>query len=192
MNYYIPLNYNLHLYDVYNKIDYNYDNKIIIINNFKLYINDDNLIYKITSDIELEYLLDFLFNYKNKTIKKIYYFLILKHLSNRTIKIKTEHNYCCFYKKNKYDEIILIDNYLFCNNDKDIILISILSKVYLIINNKTINKSLICQFNDNYDINYLIDNMTYIHKNNYEDINIYIIGDNDNISINIYHILIKK
>ena len=195
MDYDIPITYKLHMYDVYDKISYNYDNKIVIINNFNLHINKDCLIYKITSDIPLENLLDFLFKYKNKTIKKIYYFLIIKYLFKHSFIIKTEYKFCCFNKKNIYEEICFIENYLICNNDKIIILTMFLSNIFLIINNKSINKSLICRIdnnnNNNNDIYILINKIKHIHSNNFEDICVYLIGDNINIIIHIYHILKK-
>ena len=79
MNYLIPLTYNL---DIRELIDNYYYNEINI-NNFTLYINKNYLIYKITSKISLENLLDFLYNYEDLVIKKIYYYLIIKYLINK-------------------------------------------------------------------------------------------------------------
>ena len=67
INYSIPLNYNLNIYDLFNDINYiectfNYKNKIFTFNNFSLYTNKKFLIYKITSIIPLECLLDFFGN----------------------------------------------------------------------------------------------------------------------------------
>ena len=83
MNYIIPLSYNLDIRELINDYD---DSNEIEINNFKLYINKNKLIYKITSEISLEFLLDFLNNYNDLIIKKIYYFLIIKYLIYKQIK----------------------------------------------------------------------------------------------------------
>jgi len=79
MNYLIPLNYDLNIDEIYDIEFFIYDNQIII-NNFILYYNKNNLIYRISSRINLINLLDFLNNYDNIIIKKIYYFLIIKYL----------------------------------------------------------------------------------------------------------------
>jgi len=98
MDYIIPLSYNLNIRELYNNYRYSNKNNEIKIDNFKIYINKNNLVYKVSSDISLEYLLDFLNGYENKLIKKIYYYLIIKHLLNLNFKIKTKYfyNISCF------------------------------------------------------------------------------------------------
>ena len=103
MNYNLPLNYYLKMKDLdnYNEIE---ENKIKI-NNFNLYVNNDGYIYKITSNLELKYLMDFMNNYDNIVIRKIYYFLIIKFLLNLRIKIEKEWEIIpkCFQKIHEYD-----------------------------------------------------------------------------------------
>ena len=76
MEFNIPLSYCLKINDLFiNDYDYNYyhsykyhfenNNKVISFINFNLYINKQNLIYKIKSNISLNCLLDFLHNYNN-------------------------------------------------------------------------------------------------------------------------------
>ena len=68
MDYLIPLSYKLHIQDVIEDEYVNItsdDNQIYVINNFSLYTNKNYLIYRITSGISLEFLLDFLFNYES-------------------------------------------------------------------------------------------------------------------------------
>jgi len=82
MNYLIPLNYELNINEIYEdeNIEFFVNNNEIIINNFNLYYNKNYLIYKISSQINLIFLLDFLNNYDNIIIKKIYYYLIIIYL----------------------------------------------------------------------------------------------------------------
>lgn len=75
MNLNIPLSYKLNINDLLIDYNINCNNNIIIINNFKLYINRNKIIYKISSEIELDYLVDFLVNYDNIVIKKFIIFL---------------------------------------------------------------------------------------------------------------------
>ena len=80
LNFIIPLTYELNIYDLfidnyYIECTHNNNNKIFTFTNFSLYTNKNYLIYRITSGISLEFLLDFLFNYENLVIRKIYFFL---------------------------------------------------------------------------------------------------------------------
>ena len=78
MNYSIPLSYKLDIRDLIHNND-NISNEIQI-NNFKLFVNKKYLIYKIQSNISLEFLLDFLFNYEEIIIGNLYlpYSLLFK------------------------------------------------------------------------------------------------------------------
>jgi hypothetical protein len=201
INYSIPLNYNLNIYDLFNDINYiectfNYKNKIFTFNNFSLYANKKFLIYKITSIIPLECLLDFFHNYQNIIIKKIYYFLISKYLLEKDSFIKKELDYLkCLCLNDFYDIILRTRDYHICHNNEIIITDYLNYNICLIITNNTLNKSFIAII----DRNCLIQNLeeiiieSKIYKyTKYEDIQIILIGgsiDEIDIIINIYKIL---
>jgi hypothetical protein len=195
MDYIIPLSYNLNIKELYNNYSYSHNNNEIIIDNFKLYINKNNIIYKISSDISLEYLLNFLNGYEQILIKKLYYYLIIKHLLNLKFKIKTKYfyNWSCF-EDNYFDIVIRTRQYHITHNTEIIITDKINYNICLIITNNTNNKNFVCIIDNKciidclYDI---IDNNIY-SSNRYEDIRIIIIGgsiDTVNIIIEIYNIL---
>jgi hypothetical protein len=196
MNYYLPLNYNLKIIDLddYETID---DNKIII-NNFVLYVNNNGYIYKISSVIEIKYLLDFMNNYENIVIKKIYYFLIIKFLINFKINIDKDWYYIpdCIKQIDEYDIIVNQRSYYLSYNNKIIITDKIKFNICLIINNKSYNKSFIGIIDNNCDIeclDYILDEL--IDDFRFSDIIIKIIGGSiDNIDkiIKLYLLLKKK
>lgn len=192
MNYYIPLLYNLNIKDL--NINYDKKKKEIYINNFKLLINNNNIIYNISSDIKLEFLLDFLNNYDNIIIKKIYYFLIIKHLLNKKIYIKKDYlKFNCFNQE--FIDIYLKTRDYNLDYNANVIITDIINyNICLIILNKTIFKHFICIIDKNCIIDCLyeiLENNIY-NSNKFEDIHIIIIGgiiDNVDIIINIYKIL---
>jgi len=191
MNYNIPIIYKLDIREFTNNYDIYL--KELKIDNFKLLINKNNIIYNISSDIKLEFLLDFLINYDNIIIKKIYYFLIIKHLLNK--KYYIYNNFCNCFNNDIYDIYLKTREYKIGHDKTNIIITDILIyNICLIIINKTILKYFICIIDKNCLILYLYDiliNNIY-NSNNYEDIEIIIIGgsiDNVNIIINIYNIL---
>ena len=192
MNYYIPISYNLNVKDL-NK-DYIKNTKEISINNFKLSINKHNIIYNISSDIKLEFLLDFLNNYDNIIIKKIYYFLIIKHLLLKKIYIKKDYfKFSCF-QEDFIDLYLKTRDYNLGYNTNVIITDFINYNICLIIINKTIFKHFISIIDKNCIIDCLyeiLENNIY-GSNKFEDIDIIIIGgviDNVDIIIKIYNIL---
>ena len=199
MDYLIPLSYKLHIQDV---IDDEYfdittnANQIYVINNFSLYTNKNYLIYRITSGISLEFLLDFLFNYENLVIRKIYYFLIIKHLLNYSSIIKKESIFSYLKEKKYYDLILNTREYHISNNNEIIITDYLNFNVCLVIINKSVNKTLIAIIDRNCLLESLIDiisdNNIYIH-NQFEDIEIIIICalsiDKIDIIIHIYNYL---
>ncbi len=199
MDYLIPLSYKLHIQDV---IDGEYfditanDNQIYVINNFSLYTNKNYLIYRITSGISLEFLLDFLFNYENLVIRKIYYFLIIKHLLNYSSIIKKESIFTYLKEKKYYDLILNTREYHISNNNEIVITDYINFNICLIIINKSINKTLIAIIDRNCLLDNLIDiisdNNIYVY-NQFEDIEISIICalsiDKIDIIIHIYNYL---
>jgi len=189
MDYLIPISYQLYIEDC---IDIVSDTtRIYNINNFSLYINNNKVIYRITSNISLEYLLDFLCNYENIVIKKIYYFLIIKYLLNLSSKIKIESIFIFFKEKKYYDLILNTREYHISNNNEIIITDYINFNIFLMIINKSINKTFIAIIDRNCIINSLIDiisdNNIYIY-NQFEDIEIIIICASfiDKIDILIY------
>ena len=195
----IPLSYKLHIKDIFKDEYFNItsiDNQIYIINNFVLYTNSDYLIYRITSGIPLEFLLDFLYNYDNVVIKKIYYFLIFKHLFNLSCVIKKESIFTYVKEKKYYDLILKTREYHISNNNEIIITDYINFNICLIIINKSINKTLIAIIDRNCLLDDLIniigDSNIYIH-NQFEDIEITIICalaiDKIDIIIYIYNYL---
>lgn len=199
MDYLIPLSYKLYIQDVIEDEYVNItsdDNQIYIINNFVLYTNRNYLIYRITSRIPLEFLLDFLYNYENLVIRKIYFFLIVKHLFNLSSKIKKESIFSYLKEKKYYDLILNTREYHISNNNEIIITDYINFNVCLIIINKSINKTLIAIIDRNCLLDNLIDiisdNNIYIH-NQFEDIEITIICalsiDKIDIIIYIYNYL---
>jgi len=195
MEFNIPLTYHLYLNDFTEVITYNYDNKIIMIKNFWLFINKNNKIYKVVSFIPLENLLDFLVLYDNDGIRKIYYFLIIKYLSLKAVAIKNKgflrnfFNYYDYY----YDKAILLRQYSIINNDCVVITTALKFNICLIINNKTTGKTLIAIIDNNCDIDCLLEIIPNLYNNSrFEDIIITIIGgsiDNINIIIGIFQIL---
>ena len=200
MNYLIPLTYKLIIYDILNDNDISYENydneNIYNINNFLLYINKENLIYKISSIIPLECLLDFLHNYNNLTIKKIYYFLIIKYLLKQEYNIKKDSYWRIIINYNEYNDILVrTRDYHICHNNKIIITDYINFNICFILINHTKNKSLLAIIDKNclleclYDV---ISNNGLYENNRFENIEIILIGgniDNVDIIINIYLIL---
>lgn len=199
MDYLIPLSYQLYIQDVIvdDYIDITaFDNQVYVINNFSLYTNRNYLIYRITSDISLEFLLDFLYNYENLVIKKVYYFLIVKHLFKLSSEIKKESILTYMKDKKYYDLILNTREYHISNNNEIIITDYINFNICLIIINKSINKTLIAIIDRNCLLDSLIDiisdNNIYIH-NQFEDIEITIICafsiEKIDIIIHIYNYL---
>lgn len=201
MNYQIPLSYNLNIYDLFNDSNeiicyYIYEYKIYNFSNFSLYTNKRQLIYKITSTISLEYLLDFLNNYENIIIKKIYYFLIIKYLLKQNKRIYKECYFnCCTTSNDFYDLIVRTRDYHICHNNQIIITDYLYYNICLIIINETSNKSFItiidrnCIIDNLYEL--IISSNLYINSR-FENIQIGLIGgsiDNVDIIINIYKIL---
>jgi len=194
MNYLIPITYKLNINDLLidNDIDFIINDNNIIINNFILYYNKNFLVYKITSNISLIFLLDFLFNYNNILIKKIYYFLIIKYLLK--LKKNISFSYTYSFKKDRYfDKYINNREFSIFNNDKIIITDFIGSNICLLILNQTLNKSFLGIIDINTNLDCLYDILYDIYnQNRFEDIKIYIIGgiiDNIHIIIKIYIIL---
>jgi len=198
MNYNIPLSYNLNIKELIENYNYTKNTNELIIDNFKLYINKNNIIYKISSNISIEYLLDFLNSYQEILIKKIYYFLIIKYLLklNFSVNYKYFYNFTCFslYEAKWFDKLIRTRQYHITYNNSIIITDLIKYNICLIIINNTNNKRFISII----DNNTLLDSLYIILENNiytnnrYEDINIIIIGgkiEEVNIIINIYNIL---
>jgi len=187
MNLLIPLTYQLNINDIYND-DLQFiriDNKIII-NNFNLFFNNDYLIYKITSNIGLLYLLDFLNNYDNIIIKKIYYYLIIKHL----FKFKKNINYSNYFSfKNRYfDKYINNREFSIFYNNTIVITDIINFNICLLIINQSLNKSFVGIIDNNTNINCLYEILTDIYnQNRFEDIKIYLIGG----ELNNIHLIIK-
>lgn len=200
MDYLIPLSYHLYIHDIINDETFNnyysYENDVCIINNFSLYTNRNYLIYRITSSISLEFMLDFLNNYDNLVIKKIYYFLIIKHLLMKDSIIKKESIFTYLKEKKYYDLILNSREYHISNNNEIIITDYINFNVCLIIMNKSINKTLIAIIDRNCLLDSLIDIISdsniYIY-NQFEDIEITIICASSiqkiDIIIHIYNYL---
>ena len=193
MNIYIPRIYNLHISEFIR------NDEIIDkmnIDNFIINIDKQGYIYKISSNIKLVYLLDFLYTYENLFIKKIYYYLIIKYLLslNNSIK-KSNWLYKCIYNDCIYDKLIKTRQIYISNNNDIIITSNINYNICLIIVNKTLNKSLIAIIDNNTDISNLDELLRDIYNDDrYENIEIYIIGGNIDIIdkiINIY-IILKK
>lgn len=194
MEIYIPRVYKLHINEL--KIDGYWINGMININNMNLYINRDGYVYKISSNIKLIYLLDVLDIYDDELIKKIYYYLIIKYLSILNKRIKHSSKiYRWIYGDCFYDKLVKTREIYICSNDKVIITSNINYNICLIINNKTIYKSLIAIIDKNTDISNLDDLLKNIYVNNkYEEIDIWIFGgglDNIDKIIKIY-LLLKK
>jgi len=197
MEFNIPLSYCLKITDLFITYDNDNDSKIFCFTNFNLYVNKDNLIYKIKSNITLDYLLDFFHNYNNLIIKKIYFFLIIKLLISKKCKIIKENlfpnPFCCY---TYYYNLILRTRYYHISNNNEIIVTDFINyNICLIIMNATIKKSFITII----DCNCLLDNLQEVIINSnlfinsrFEDIQIIIIGgtiDNVDIIIKIYYIL---
>lgn len=200
MDYLIPLSYHLYIHDVINDENLNncyyYDNDICMINNFSLYTNKNYLIYRITSGISLEFLLDFLYNYDNLVIKKIYYFLIIKHLMNLSSIIKKE-SFFTYLKEKKYHDLILNTREYHISNNNEIIITDYINfNICLIIMNKSINKTMVAIIDRNCLLDSLVDIISdsniYIY-NQFEDIEITIICASSiqkiDIIIHIYNYL---
>jgi len=200
MDYLIPSSYQLYINDIINDYNINdistYDDKIYTINNFSLYINNSYLIYRISSNISLEFLLDFLHKYENLVIIKIYYFLIIKHLFNRTFKIKNESIFTYLKEKSYYDLILNTREYHISHNNEIIVTDYINFNICLIIINKSIEKTFIAIIDRNClldtFIDIITDNQIYIY-NRYEDIEVILICassiDKIDIIIHIYKYL---
>ena len=202
MEYVIPLSYNLHVKDIkeinYKSIEFYYLN----INSFNLFYNERGIIYKINSHMKLKYLLNILCLYKNKVIVTIYKYLILKYLLTFLIKIEeNEKNKCCFFyicNNNinkiifKRIKIIYLREYIIITNGLLIETCLIDYNYCLIVNNKNLNKTLICIIDDNCIINCLFSILREIYS--IDNIKITIIGGSVNnvyILINIFEILKK-
>jgi hypothetical protein len=202
MEYVIPLSYNLHIKDVkeinYKSIEFYHLN----INSFKLFYNEDGIIYKINSHIKLKYLLNILGLYKNKVIVKIYKYLILKYLLTFSIKFEeNKENKCCFFYicNNNVNKIIFkrigiiyLREYVIIKNGLLIETCSIDYNYCLIVNNKNLNKTCICIIDDNCILNCLFSILRDIYS--IDNIKITIIGGSVNnvyILINIFNILKK-
>lgn len=168
------------------------DNKIFI-NNFVLFINKNKFIYKVCSFLKLEPLLDFLYNYSNLTIRKIYNVLIIKYLLSKENIIYYDNFFS--FKTKYYNKYLYSHQYYICNNNEVVITTSIKYKICLIINNLSLNKSFISIIDDMQSLNNLYELICKSQLfNNYrfEDIKIMIIGGNLNnihIIIEIYKIL---
>lgn len=194
MEFSIPKSYCLFIEDFKDVITYNLNNEIVIINNnFNLFINNKKLIYKISSNIPLECLLDFFYNSKNNGIKKIYYFLIIKYLLLKSFIIKNRS----WFSNNYCDKLLLSRQYLITNNNCIINTVPLNFNICLIINNNTNNKTFIAIIDYNCEIDCLYDiienNNLYLNSR-YEDLKITIIGgsiNNINQLINIF-IILKK
>lgn len=202
MEYTIPESYNLNVDDI-DLFYINYEHYIII-GNFKLYCNENGVIYKIVSDIELKYLLNFLYFYKNIVITKIYNYLTIKYLLSLSQEIKNikRSKISCFCYKSALNttktinKIVYLREYLITtNNNTNIGTCEINSNYCLIVNNKTLNKSLIAIIDNNCIIDCLyklLENVFTPENISFEDIKIFIIGgsyDNINVLYNIYEIL---
>jgi len=195
MNYIIPLTYNLNIKELYNNYNYSENSKEISIDNFKIYINKNNLIYKVSSDISLEYLLDFLNSYDDKLIKKIYYYLIIKHLLNLNFKIKTKYLYNINCLGDDYFDIIIRTRQYHITYNTTILITDIINNnICIIITNDTNKKNFVCIIDTKCIINCLYDiiDSNDIYTNyRYDDIKITIIGGSIeavNIIIEIYNI----
>jgi len=202
MNSIIPINYNLNIYDLFddpNIIECTsiYKSKIYIFSNFSLYTNRKNIIYKISSNVSIEYLLDILHTKENLIIKKIYYFLIIKNLLKKKSSLNNESLFAicyCGYTE-YYDVYLRTRDYHISNNNEIIITEYIDYNICLIIINRTLNKSFICIIDQNCLINNLyeiIDNSKLYNNSRYEKIDIILIGchiDKIDILIHIYIVL---
>ncbi len=194
MNINIPRVYNLHIREL--GLEGNWIYGRLKINNFYLYINEDGYVYKISSNIKLNYLLDILYVYDDIFIKKLYYFLIIKYLLTLEDKIKWSSKiYQFIYGDCIFDKLINTRDIFITTNDKILITSKIRFNICLIINNRTLNKSLITIIDKNTDITNLDELMKDIYNlDRYEEIEIRIIGgglDNMDKIINIYLILKK-
>ena len=173
------------------KLDYKINDNKIVIDNFILFINKHNLIYKISSLVDLEPLLDFLYNYRNLTIKKIYYILIIKYLSLKKYAIQNE--YWFSFKKKYYNKLLSLQQFYICNNNEIIITSPLNFNICFIINNISLQKSFITFINNISKFVYELLNNSFLYINSrFEDIKIMIIGgtvNNINIIIDIYKIL---
>ncbi len=192
MNINIPRVYNLHISNL--GINGDWICGRLKINNLYIYINKDGYVYKVSSNIKLSYLLDILYVYEDIFIKQLYYYLIIKYLFTLEDKIKRSNIiYKLIYGDTTYDKLVNTRNIFITTNDKIIITSNIRFNICLIINNKTLNKSLITIIDKNTDISNLDDLMKDIYnQDRYEDIEIKIIGgeiDNIDKIINIYLIL---
>jgi len=174
-------------------LDYEIKDNKIIINNFVLFTNKNKLIYKISSYLQLEPLLDFLYNYSNITIQKIYNVLIIKYLLLKDI-IIYPHNFLSF-KKKYYNKYLYPHQYYICNNNEIIITSPIKFNICIIINNLSLNKSFIYIIDNIQSLNKLYElilNSNVYYNYRFENIKITIIGgslNNINILIEIYKIL---
>lgn len=146
----IPLSYNLNIQNLDIR-PLTIINNYILINNFILHFNENQIIYKISSNIKLEFLLDFLHNYKDNVIKNIYNYLIIKFLMQLKISIKKNSKCFSFRQYNNNIKIVNFREYLISsNNDIEKIGTCYIDFNYcLIINNYTINKTFICNIDKN-------------------------------------------
>ena len=194
MNYLIPLNYELNINEIYEdkNIEFLVNDNQIIINNFNLFFNKNYLIYKISSNINLIFLLDFLNNYENIIIKKIYYYLIIIYLFKFKKTINNSYSYS--FKYRYFDRYINNREFSIFNNDKIIITDIIKFNICLLIINESLNKSFIGLIDVNTNIDCLYDILIDVYNEyRFEDIKINILGGNmENIHIIIKIFLILK
>jgi len=197
----IPLSYNLIITEIdINNYIFIFDNKkkTITYNHVILHINKNDYIYKISSVLKLEFILDILNNNENLILKKIYYFLIIKYLFSFSFHIKKENIYNCFYYNNKNEyinKIIRTREYCIISSNSVIIGTSSLNtNICLIIANKSFNKILFAIIDNNCDLECLYSIIPCVYNNSrFEDIKITIIGGSiENINILIYIYIILK
>ena len=206
MLFYIPLSYKLNKNEIdLNNNDFIIDdkNKTIQFNQLILHLNRKDFIYKITSVLKLEILLDILnINDNYLILKKIYYFLIIKYLLSFSFHIynKSIFSNKCFYQNEDYytDKIIRTREYCISSYYSSFIVIktcSLNTNICLIITNKSFDKILFSIIDDNCDLECLYKIIPKVYNNSrFEDIKITIIGgsiENIIILINIY-IILKK
>lgn len=203
MNYYIPLSYKLKKKEIdidESEIIIDDKKRTITYNHIILFLNKNDVIYKISSLLKLEIILDILnvSEYKYLIIKKIYYFLIIKYLFSFSFQIKNESNYNnCFYYNNNdeyINKIIRTREYCICSNSVIIGTSSLNTNICLIIANKSFNKILFAIIDNNCDLECLYDIIPNIYNNSrFEDIKITIIGGSiENINVLIYVYVILK
>ncbi len=203
MFFYIPLSYNLIISEIdINNYMFIFDNKnrTLEYNHLILHINKNDYIYKISSVLKLEIILDILNNNEHLILKKIYYFLIIKYLLSFSFHIHKEFNYSCIYPHldDYINKIIRTrECYISSYYESPIVIgtCSLNNNFCIIITNKTYNKILFAIIDNNCDLDCLYDIIPSVYDNSrFEDIKITIIGgsiENIDVLINIY-IILKK